>query len=96
MREMYVNFRKIKNSNYELPYLELRTNLVRKRVYRLKEELPVDICERYHIGQRMETLCKDMSELAGRLEQLYKITNYCVEQYEDAEYENEMRARSFY
>lgn len=96
MGEIYVDFRKIKNSNYKLPRMELRTSHIRKSVYRLNEELPVEISERYHIGQRLESLCKDIDGLANRIEKLYKITNYCVEQYEDAEYENEMKARSFY
>lgn len=96
MGELYVDFGKINNSNEKLPRLESRMSHIGRSVYRLHEEVPAEISERYHIGQRLESLGRDIDRLAGQIEKLYKVTNDCVKQYEEAEYENEMRARSFY
>lgn len=96
MGNLYVDVGKIKDSNDKLPRMEMRTRHIRKSVYRLNEELPSDISDRYDIGQRLEALCRDIDGLANRIEKLYKITDYCAEQYEDTEYENERKARSFY
>lgn len=96
MSKIYVNFSEIRSSNCELPYLELRAGIIKKRMCRLKEEVPDYICEKYQIGQRLELLCKDIGELVERLDELYEVTKYCVEQYEEAEYENERNAGAFY
>lgn len=95
MSKIYVNYGRIREGNYALPYMESKENSVKKRVNRLKNNIPACICDKYQIRQRLEQICKDISEIERQTSQLYEITNSCMEQYEAAENENSRNIKEF-
>ncbi len=95
MSKIYINFRRVGEINYILPYIENRAEFVRKQISRLKRQLPACVCETYQIRERFEQVCKEINKTECQIGQLYEVVNCCVEQYKTAEYKNEKNAEEF-
>lgn len=95
MSKIYVNYSEIRKANFVLPYLEMKADSVKRRIARTRRELPDDICSSYEIGQRLEQVCRSVGAVEYQMNQLHEVTNFCVEQYEAAEYENSRNAEAF-
>lgn len=95
MSKIYINFREIREANYVLPYMGSRADRAKKQIEMIKMELPVCLRDKYQIGQRMEQVHRRIGRLESQIDQLHEITNFCVEQYEAAEYENNRNAEMF-
>lgn len=95
MPKIYVNYREIRDANYMLPRMESKAISVKRRIHRLKNNISQDISEQYEIGQRLYRVCRQIGELEEKINQLYQVTNYCMMQYEEAEYENVKNAEAF-
>lgn len=95
MSQIYVNCREIRDANYKLPPMELKAVSVKRRICRLKNNISEDISEQYEIGRRLHQICRQIGELEEKIDQLYQVTDYCMMQYEEAEYENVKNAKAF-
>lgn len=96
MEGIYVDWRGIREVNDELPGLGTRAGIVRKQIFRLQQEIPSCISDRYQISQRLCEVYKKIRKLEFQLGELYEVTNECAEQYECAEMENNRSAEAFY
>lgn len=92
---IYVDLRSIRDANYDLPCMESRADAACRRLRRLKRELPDNILKKYRIGERLGCLCREAEALSEQLGKVYEVTNWCVDQYAEAEYENEKNAKEF-
>lgn len=95
MSDIYVNMRKVRDANYDLPHLEEKADLLKRRTQSMKRKIPVYILNKYQIGERMDTVCKEIGKLETRIRKLHEVTNVCIEQYAYAEYENSRNAEAF-
>jgi len=96
MSKIYVNFKKIRDANYDLPYLEVKAAYVKKHIDKMKRELSGEIFNNVQIRQRLEKISQKTGELGEQIDELFTVTNSCVEQYEATEYEISMNAKAFY
>lgn len=96
MSSIYVHLSRVKKANCGLPDVESGTQLVRKRIQRVKREIPDCISAKYQIGHRLNDICKEIDRLEAKMNNLYEITNICMEQYTYAESENSRNADAFY
>lgn len=95
MSKIYMDFSEIRKANYVLPYLEMKAESVKRRIDRLKREMPDAVRDSYQISQRLEQVCRSIGGVEYQINQLHEVTNFCVEQYEAAEYENSRNAEAF-
>ena len=95
MPKIYVNFKEVRKANYVLPSLSMKMEAIQKQIDRVKSEMPEDVRRSYQIGQRLEQIRSSIGTVEARLDQLHETANYCMEQYEAAEYEISRNAKAF-
>ena len=92
MTEIYINLRDVHCANYELPGVEDRAERIRRQMFLLKDEVPDEILNRHQIGQRFDTLCRNMKKWRDEVDELFEVTKSCMEYYAEAERKNEKNA----
>lgn len=93
---IYVDLNEVRNADYDLLLAENKAAYVKRRLKRIKSEIPECVASRYEIGQRLEGVCKEIGNIEKRIAKLYEAVDICMEQYEYAEYENEKNAGQFF
>lgn len=95
MSYIYVNWKEVKDANYDLPPVEAKAGYVKWRTQIIKREIPDCISEKFQIGNRLDIICKEIDQIENTIERLYRVTNLCMEQYADTEAENSHNAQKF-
>lgn len=93
--KVYVDTGRIQDANYDLPFLEEKARMVKRRVWGLKREIPGCIADRYRVSERIAEVCREIGRLEERIERLHHITDSCVQQYAELEEESDRNAQAF-
>lgn len=93
--EIYVNVKEVRNANYNIPSIASKVEGVGKSLGSLRTRMAEEIVAQQRIRQRLTDAYNEMSSLERQLNELYKITDSCVTQYETAERANLHNAELF-
>lgn len=95
MSRIYVNIRGIRNANYNVPSILSGVSHAGKSLKNLSRKIAAEIRAGRRIQQRLDHAYAEIRALEKQIDELYKITNSCVAQYESAERENSRNAEMF-
>ncbi len=95
MSQIYINLSEVRNANYEMPSLASKADNAKRAVGLMRYRIPTDVAERYNIKQRLGDVYLEISKIEAKIDELYAVTNSCVEQYARAEQINSNNIDAF-
>lgn len=81
MAQIDIDIRTVRNENYALPGLASKIGNSRKELSLLRWRLPENILEQREVKQRIEYICRDLSDVENQIERINKVTNDSISRY---------------
>lgn len=95
MAKIYINTKKIRNANCDVPSIASKVSGARRSVGIMKGKVAEEIAAQRQIRQRLDNMCREMDALERQINELCRVTGSCVAQYEAAENTNSRNAEMF-
>ncbi len=88
MSRIYVNISEIRNANYGMPSLSSKADNVKRAVGLMRYRVIAEVAARYSIKERLNDVYREIGKIEEKMDEMYAVTNSCVEQYDQTEREN--------
>lgn len=95
MSKINICLSEVRNANYRIPSLVSKLDNVKSAIGLMRYRIPKDVIEKYDIKQRMNNVYQELNSLEQKLDEIYDVTNSCVDQYLYTEQVNNKNAKLF-
>lgn len=92
---IHINIQEVRHSNYTLPSLIGRLDNCEKDIAVMKWRLPEELVCTQQVREELDLIRKELETVKDKIENLYYVTNMCMEQYAEAERQIDKRAQDF-